>query len=349
MLYTLAGCQRMNAGILNLVFYALLIWAVDLSSLPEIERSGAVFYSERGKAESVLETIKKNGINGVRLRLWHNPGAGHSGLNEVRAFSARIRSEGLKVWLSIHYSDTWADPLHQEPPEAWKGISYNSLKDSVYSYTKRVVCEVRPDYVEIGNEINSGFLFPLGKIDRNKDRFLELLSVASHAVRDASGDARIVVHYAGIYGAEEFFEMLSGLDYDVIGISFYPLWHGKNLNNLKDILVTLCERFRKGVVIAETAYPFTLGWKDQTRNIVGLESQLILPDFPATPKGQKDFLMSLRRIIESIPCGEGLCYWGAELVAFRGIDSEKGSPWENQALYDFNNRALPAVSVFKDN
>jgi len=332
----------------NFFIIALICWAVDLSSLPEIEEAGTVFYNRKGEAEDVLKTLKRNGINTVRLRLWKEPASGRSDLKEVSLFSKRIRSEGLKVWLSVHYSDTWADPGRQEPPAEWKEIPYRALKDSIYSYTGKVVSLVKPDYIEIGNEINSGFLFPFGKLPENEEQFLELISTAAQAVRDSSESTRIIIHYAGVDGAENFFRKLKDVDYDIIGISYYPMWHGKDLHGLRAALRRLSESFNKGVMIAETAYPFTLMWNDRTHNIVGLSKQLILPDFPATPEGQKKFLEQIKGIVERLPRGEGLCYWGAELVAFRGVDAVNGSPWENQALYDFKNRALPAMEVFRE-
>ena len=100
-------------------------------------------------------------------------------------------------------------------------------------------------------------------------------------------------------------------------------------------------------MIAETAYPFTLGWNDWTNNIVGLENQLILPEFPATPQGQKNFVQQLKIMMTNLDGGIGLSYWGAELIAWNGPESSEGSPWENQALFDFNNQALPVIEVYE--
>ena len=87
------------------------------------------------------------------------------------------------------------------------------------------------------------------------------------------------------------------IDYDIIGLSFYPLWHGKSLNGLKSTMHNLSLVHDKEIIIAETAYPFTLDWNDWTNNIVGLESQLILPDYPATSTGQKDFINAIKTFI----------------------------------------------------
>jgi arabinogalactan endo-1,4-beta-galactosidase len=142
--------------------------------------------------------------------------------------------------------------------------------------------------------------------------------------------------------------MVSALDYDIIGLSFYPIWHGKSLMELEQTMIDLSIEFSKPVVIAETAYPFTLDWNDQTHNIVGLQSQLILPDYPASPEGQKLFIRDLRNMVNSNESMLGFCYWGAELVAWKGFDSLDASPWENQALFDFNNHALPVLDEFSN-
>ena len=122
--------------------------------------------------------------------------------------------------------------------------------------------------------------------------------------------------------------------------------HGKNLNEVKNTLTQLSEKYKKEILIAETAYPFTLDWNDWTNNIVGLEEQ-ILPQYPASPKGQKEFILKIKELIMATEKGIGLCYWGGELVAFNGNEAKDGSPWENQALFDFDNKILPVVSAFK--
>ena len=99
-------------------------------------------------------------------------------------------------------------------------------------------------------------------------------------------------------------------------------------------------------MIAETSYPFTVGWKDQTQNIIGLQSQ-ILPQFAATPEGQKNFLNKMKEIVKEID-GIGFCYWGAEWSAYKGNASTSGSSWENQAFWDFENKALPVLEVYKN-
>ena len=147
--------------------------------------------------------------------------------------------------------------------------------------------------------------------------------------------------------ADYFYSQLTNLDYDIIGISYYPLWHGKSLDTLQTQLLSLSSKFNKPILIAETAYPFTFGWNDWTNNIIGDSSQ-ILPQFSASVQGQKDYLNKIKDVISNTPKGIGFAYWGAEFISFKGSEAKNGSSWENQALWDFNNKALPAMSVFNE-
>lgn len=323
------------------------ITAVDISSYPEISSTNPIFYDLNGGEKDFLKILKENGINTVRLRLWVNPIDEHSGFNEVKQFSQTLKANGFKTWLTIHYSDTWADPAHQKTPVQWQGISVNALKDSVYNYTQKVINEMQPNYVQIGNEINSGILHPYGDISTNFQNFVSLMQEAISAVRDNSAECKVIIHFAGIDNSDWFFNQIRAIDYDFIGLSFYPIWHGKSLNNLKTKMQQLSNTHNKKILIAETAYPFTLDWNDWTNNIVGSDNQLILPEFPATPDGQKNFIKQIKKLTAEVENGMGFCYWGAELIAWKGNQSTDASPWENQALFDFNNKALSVLKEFR--
>jgi arabinogalactan endo-1,4-beta-galactosidase len=323
------------------------ITAVDISSYPEISSTNPIFYDLNGGEKDFLKILKENGINTVRLRLWVNPIDEHSGFNEVKQFSQTLKANGFKTWLTIHYSDTWADPAHQKTPVQWQGISVNALKDSVYNYTQKVINEMQPNYVQIGNEINSGILHPYGDISTNFQNFVSLMQEAISAVRDNSAECKVIIHFAGIDNSDWFFNQIRAIDYDFIGLSFYPIWHGKSLNSLKTKMQQLSNTHNKKILIAETAYPFTLDWNDWTNNIVGSDNQLILPEFPATPDGQKNFIKQIKKLTAEVENGMGFCYWGAELIAWKGNQSTDASPWENQALFDFNNKALSVLKEFR--
>jgi len=323
------------------------ISAVDISSYPEISSLNLDFFDRESNKNDFLNILKSSGVNTVRLRLWVNPDNEHSSFDEVRQFSQTLKDNDFKVWLSLHYSDTWADPGKQIKPIQWENISASSLQDSVFEYTQKVVQEINPDYIQIGNEINTGFLHPEGHITDNYSGFLDLMKAGISAVRSESENAKIILHFAGIENSEWFYQQVSTLDYDIIGLSYYPIWHSKSLENLETKMQELSENHNKSILIAETAYPFTLEWNDWTNNIVGLEEHLILPDFSASPEGQRAFINRIISITNGLENGIGFCYWGAELVAWKGPEGTDASPWENQALFDFENKALPVLNEFK--
>jgi arabinogalactan endo-1,4-beta-galactosidase len=326
------------------------IRAADLSFLPLIESENTIFFNSNNQAENALLTLKNAGCNTVRIRLWKNPIINQSGLAEVKALALRVKQAGMKVWLSVHYSDTWADPGAQTIPVAWQNLSFIDLKTAVASYTSSVLTEIHPDVFQIGNEINNGFLWPEGHLINNENQCLQLLAITSSTIRTQSPSTKIMIHYAGINtgtdtGATWFFNKIQNIDYDYIGLSYYPIWHGKILVDVQNTINTLGQAHNKKVIIAETAYPFTLDYNDWTNNILGSNNQIIT-DYPATPDGQKNYLLALKNTIKQSPYGKGFGYWGTEWVAFRGNQSTNGSSYENQAMWDFNNKALPATQVF---
>lgn len=322
------------------------IRASDVSFLPQMESLGTKFYSN-GKAEGMLTTLKNAGCNTVRIRLWKNPVNGRSGLSEVKQLAQKARQAGLRVWLTVHYSDDWADPGVQTTPEEWKNLSFTDLKKAVSDYTATIVSEINPDIIQIGNEINSGLLWPQGHLINNEEQCLALLSAASATIRSKAPNTKIMIHYAGVDGGatDWFFNKMKSIDYDYIGLSYYPVWHGKDLNVVKNTIDGLGKKFSKKVLIAETAYPFTLLPNDQTNNIVGTSDQLV-PGYPATPAGQRTFVTDIKNIVKTSEFGQGFAYWGGEWVAFKGSQSTTGSTFENQALYSFDNNALSVMQAF---
>lgn len=324
----------------------LEIKGCDLSFLPEIRSSEYIAKNRQGQNEDMLLTLKKEGVNTIRLRVWNNPSSVHSGLSEVKNFAQEIHEIGLKVLITVHYSDWWADPGSQTKPQEWNSLSYSALKDSVYEFTKRVITETNPEYIQIGNEINGGLLWDDGRISK-LSQMVGLLQQGCKAVRDNSSSTKIIIHFAGFENAENFYTKISSLNYDIIGLSYYPLWHGKDLNALKTTVSKLVTTFNKSIFIAETAYPFTLGYNDWTNNVLGDATQII-DKYPATESGQLAFLLEIKSIMTAQSYGLGFCYWGGEYVAFKGNTAKDGSSFENMALWDFSSIALPAITVFND-
>jgi len=343
--FLLFSCTKNKVTQINLTTTTEFIRGADLSALPQLETYNNVFYNSDGQEQDFLTILKNAGLNTVRLKLWKNPLTETASFSEVKTLSNRLKSIGLKVWLTVHYSDNWADPSKQAAPKLWENLTFNAVNDSIYNYTKKIVLEINPDYIQIGNEINNGFIYPYGKLSTNELQFKTLVANAIKAVRDTNQNTKIILHYAGYNGAQTFFSKFKNTDYDIIGLSYYPKWHGKSLDNLSTTFSALSSTFNKEIVIAETSYPFTFNWHDLTNNIIGSNDQ-ILDNYPATPKGQLDFILKLKSLIKEVDKGIGFCYWGGELVAFKGQQATDGSPWENQALFDFNNKALSVIEAF---
>ncbi len=338
--------------------------AMDLSYDYKIEDElGLKFYDSAGVNLPLFQICSQAGVNLVRLRLWVHPSDSdrECSLAAVLSQAKKISGYPMKLWVDLHFSDTWADPGHQATPSAWNGISYSALLDSVYAYTDTVMTRLQaqgnsPQIVELGNEINAGMLWPYGNISDNQDSSWQKLSAiidtAYAAVRQVSPSSQVMVHFAGISGADYFFSQCDHfhIRYDLMGISFYPWWHGKDFGVLGTGLNTLAAHHGKGVLIAETAYPFTLGTADQATNIVGDVSQL-MTQYPATAQGQLDYLTGLSGVVAAVPGGKGLgiCYWEPDWIAYAGpasTDWQNGSDWENLALFDFNFKALPGFRAF---
>ena len=209
------------------------IRAADLSFLPEIEAAG-VSFKYNNTVQDPLLTLKNAGVNYIRIRLWNNPSNGHSNLSEVKQLATKVRTHGMKVWLTVHYSDTWADPGNQTKPVAWQNLNFSDLKSAVSVYTTQVVTEIKPEIIQIGNETNDGFLWPEGKLSTNETQYLELTNTAISSVKTANSATKIMLHFAGISSsADWYFNKVKNLNYDYIGISYYPVYHGTSLTDLK--------------------------------------------------------------------------------------------------------------------
>ncbi len=323
----------------------IAIKGMDISFLPQMEALNTIFYDSAGISKDFLSIIKQNGVNTARIRLWNIDGSAASGAEEVKALVAKCRAHGIKIYLDLHYSDTWADPGKQKIPAKWNGKDIIELQDAVYHFTKEIMADIKPEYVQIGNEINGGMLWELGRL-QNEAVFISLLKAGIKGSREGSPDSKIMIHYAGMEGSEWFFDLMkkNDLDFDIIGLSYYPIWHGKSLALLESTITQLKNKYSKNVLIAEFSYPFTLQYNDFTHNFIGLDSQLV-NGYAATKVGQKNFCAEIRKIVERTEA-LGFCYWGGEWVAFKGPTAKDGSSYENQALFDFQNKALPAFSAF---
>jgi beta-galactosidase len=238
----------------------------DISFLPQLEDRGIKFY-EDGKQIDAIKLLKEHGMNFIRLRIFVHPGAkdgyapgkGYCGLKYTLGMAKRVKAAGMKLLLDFHYSDTWADPQKQYIPAAWSNLDYQQLKDTVYAYTVHVLDDFKaqgtlPDMVQVGNEINHGLLWPIGHIS-HPDQLAGLLKEGVAAVKAVNSNTPVMMHLAlGGQNQEARFwlnNMLArGVKFDVIGLSYYPRWHG-TLEDLDNNLHDLAVRYHKPVYVAE--------------------------------------------------------------------------------------------------
>tara|TARA_Y100001970_G_scaffold95565_1_gene120361 strand:- start:131 stop:1495 length:1365 start_codon:yes stop_codon:yes gene_type:complete len=328
---------------------------VDLSMLKQVEDNGGLFYDNVNQIDPIQEFNSK-GINTVRLKIWHNPLLNYNDLESVLEIAERVKNAELDLLLDFHYSDTWADPSNQNKPAAWENLNFETLCDSIEQYSRYVITKLKnqntlPKYVQIGNETDCGFLWPDGYVcgESNNDiQWNKLRDLFMHAIEgvntalDFEDSLKIISHVSS--GGNWFFGNLleEDIPIDILAISYYPMWHG-TLADLNQNINMLATQFGKPVLVVETAYPFTLSWNDNTNNILGLETQL-LDGYEASEEGQFSFLYDLISLVHDNDFGYGICYWAPDWIS----TSQFGSPWENQALFDFDGQLLDAVSVFDD-
>ncbi len=337
----------------------LSILGADISSLKKSEDMGGVYKYSDGTEADALQILKDNDLNYARLRVWVDPADGYHGKAELLEMAVRLKSLGIKLLVDFHYSDNWADPGKQNKPAAWKDYDFDQLKKAVYEHTfdvcnSLVTQGTPPDMIQVGNEINAGMLWPDGDYN-HFDNLADLLKEGYKAVKDCSSSTQVMLHIAEGGNndlARWWFDNITHrqVPFDVIGISYYPFWHG-SLTELQANLNDITSRYAKDVIVVETAYAFTNQNDDSLANIAS--SDMATPGYPFTPEGQRTMIRDIMSVVRGVNKGHGLgiFYWDATWTAVPGngwdsTDPNSGNAWENQALFDYDDRALPAMGEF---
>jgi arabinogalactan endo-1,4-beta-galactosidase len=352
------------------VFYTTdeFVMGADLSYVNQILDHGGV-YKDSGIIENPYSIFKKYGANVVRFRLFHNPvwtkelygTAGtqmYNDFNDVKEGITEAKAAGLEVCLTFHYSDIWADASKQVVPEAWKSLSLELLKDSIYNYTYKTLQKLgnaglMPEFVQTGNEINPGILLPQGDRWNKVADFVSLMNSAIKAVRDAGStniiNPKIILHVAQPENTRVWFDGLAskGLtDYDIIGFSYYYMWSNTDLGTISNFVSMLKSTFVKYIMIMETTYPWTTGYADDYDNQINT-SQLSY-GYYATEKGQYKYLHTLtQEVIDG--GGMGIFTWEPAWITSQMKDSwGTGSSWECNTLFDFEGNTLDGIRFMSD-
>jgi arabinogalactan endo-1,4-beta-galactosidase len=311
----------------------------DVSFLPQAEAQGIVF-KDNGIAKPGLQLFKDHGYNWVRLRLFNNPTRLPNNLEYTIAAAKQAKDLGFKVLLNYHYSDTWADPAKQYLPKAWEGKTHEELVEAVFEYTRDTIAAFReagamPDMVQPGNEVINGMMWPDGRLPDRWQEFADLTKAGIRGVEAGRGDAaapRIMVHIdrgGDQRRTKDFYDHCRdlGIEYDVIGQSYYPWWHGP-LEDLRANMKFMAEEYGKDIMVVEAAY----NWRRaEYRDKPG--------PFPETPEGQREFLRQVDEIVRQTPQGRGVgIFWWEPAVPPQPIAS--------RGMFDNEHNALPVITVF---
>lgn len=377
---------------------------MDLSTLLELERCGAKYYDE-GKETDILAVMKKYDVDTIRIRLWNDPwsesgesyGAGENDLKTSLEIARRVTAAGFGVLLNFHYSDFWADPGKQFKPKAWASYGVEELEKAVYDFTFSVMSKflengVNITMVQVGNELSNGLLWPEGKVP-NYDNIARFVNAGIRAVRKADGrrilgvingvnekcreleKIPVMIHLDNggnnaLY--REWFDnfIKRGEDFEIIGLSYYPFWHG-SLQMLTDNMNDIAERYGKDLIVAEVSMGYTMEdykeyekLSDEERKGYATRPELVEKiEYPMTEQGQYDFMEDFLNRISHIKGGKGrgFFYWEPAWIPVEGSGwatpaslkyiedpGPCGNEWANQALFDYDGNALPTLQLIRD-
>lgn len=363
---------------------------MDVSAVLALENSGVKYYNFDGEEQDVFMTLAQAGVNYIRLRVWNDPydengngyGGGNNDVATAIALGQRATQYGMKVCIDFHYSDFWADPKKQFVPKAWEGMNIEEKADALYNYTLDSLTQileagVNVGMVQIGNEINNGMS---GETDVANVR--KLLTAGSKAVREVAADSGkdilVAVHYTNIDDIKKLDTLLTGLqvkeiDYDIVGLSFYPYWHG-TMDDLKNTIIHIRDTYGKKVYVAENAYCYTAEDGDGSANSVEGTGDLA-EGYSASVQGQANEVRDVCAAASEAGA-EGIFYWEGTWIPVGPADADNsaiwekygsgwassyasdydpkdagqyygGCSWDNQAMFDFTGHPLASLNVFK--
>ncbi|KAF2194901.1 glycoside hydrolase family 53 protein [Zopfia rhizophila CBS 207.26] len=335
---------------------ALPFKGVDWSSLLIEEKAGRTYKTTSGQTQPLENILKSSGVNTVRQRLWVNPSDGNYNLDYNINLAKRAHAAGLKIYLNMHFSDTWADPAHQTTPVAWKSLSRDALVKQVYDYTKSVMDRFQKEglplpTVSIGNEITTGMLWPIGQLSKTDGykNCAMLLKSASNAIKESSisPKPKIMIHLDNGWNwgtQQSWYDKilssgggLSAGDYDIQGVSYYPFYNSAaTLNSLGSSLSSMANKYGKEIQVVETNWPTycpnpASAFPSDTKSI------------PLSVEGQTQWMKQVASKVTGIgSLGTGLFYWEPAWIDNAGLGSSCG--W-NLMVTDLG-QAMDSLAVF---
>ncbi len=350
----------------------------DVSSYYQIMKADKKFYNLAGEESHLFDILEENGVNWVRLRVWNDPydhfgnpyGGGNSNIDTTIALAKQAKERGMKLFVTFHYSDFWAHPGQQIKPKEWKNLTGQELVDAVSEFTtesleKMKDAGVYPNMVGIGNETNSDILeqpFNFRSDGSMNPVAVDIFKAGAAAVRDTDPNTDvpekktlISFHLANgnntwLYNRFASAMEKHNVDYNAIGASYYPSWHGtydQVLNNLNDITA----KYGKYAFIAETAYPWTIqedAGDDTPQNFKHGDVSTV--GLAASVQGQATALREVMNVAANInhERGLGAFYWEPAWLPGNttGWATPYGTGWEVAGLFDINGYALPSIKTF---
>lgn len=349
----------------------------DISQLHYLESLGTKFY-ERGKEKDLMQILADNGFNFVRLRAYNDPGnpnfspskkmpPGFQTTKDILALAKRAAAKGMKIQLTLNYSDWWADGCLQDVPHEWIGMTVPQIRKALHDYTYGIVSNLvaqgtPPEMVSLGNQMQCGLLLKPGEYGKiqNWPDLVGLLNEGHRAVKAASPSSKVMLHIDSPAKAKWFFDgaVKHGAKFDVMGVSWYPHWEKvqgnaktDTLPELLTILNEITQRYDKDVFILETGVNWTPFRHDGTKGQLKDNGNV---SYPETPEGQRDFLRDLMSVIKRVEKGRclGFTYWDPISVNQPGFGWIVGgkNEVENYTLFDYSHNALPGLTeAFKNN
>lgn len=346
-----------------------LIKGGDVSLLSYVEDNGGKYHDADGKPGDCLDILKANGMNLVRLRLYKDPGnkdyypsntlpAGYQDENDILNLARRAKDKGMQILLSIHYSDYWTNGTDQYKPHEWENLSFEDLKKAVHDYTSDILKKMEaqgtvPEFVAIGNEIQAGLLYPDGACT-DPVKMCGLLNEGCAAVRETAPSAKIVLHSAN-GGDLTLYKWFYGLihdynvDYDVIGVSYYPFWTSLWASQIRYWADRIIDIFNKDILIVETGYAWNQTLPDGTPGQLSHNG----PYNEFSKLGQRDFIADLSNQIKQVKSGRvlGYVYWDPIFIEVPGLGWILGEKnyVSNTTLFGFGGERLPVLDAYKYN
>ena len=349
------------------IYSQCFLTGADLSYTNEVLRNGGTYKNEKGDIIEPYAFFAEKGTKIVRLRLWHTPSnrldyCGNpihtNGLADILEAAKKVKSNGMKLKIAIHYSDYFADPGKQKRPKAWESLSHPVLLDSIAKYTQKVLQALHdqntiPDILGIGNETTWGFIDETDQTDgfdweKDMAKFNAALNAIDHFNQEHNLQIRKAIHFtesSAEWAAKEFSEN-DLTNFDIIGISFYPYFSPDiSINNLGKMISRLYQAYDKEVMVFETGFAWTNDNADNYQNFMENNGNTISQS--RNPEGQREYLFALAETIEENK-GIGLIYWEPGWITSGLCDQwGQGSSYDNVALFDpSTNKALPAFDFF---